>query len=93
MVLLAYRTSHPTVQGTTSLRFQTNLIKICRHLYRINNRSIFSDVSGIQNVISYSPDYNITKVYNKPFIKYATTDKFDLFETHPRPINAKAVEK
>ena len=63
------------------------------HLYRINNRSIFSDVSGIQNVISYSPDYNITKVYNKPFIKYATTDKFDLFETHPIPINAKAVEK
>ena len=41
-----------------------------QHLLGIIRQPIVSDIAGIQDVLSYSPEYDITTVYKKPYFKY-----------------------
>ena len=46
-----------------------------------------SDISGIQDVQSYSPEYNVT------FQKYTAMTMNDFLDLHPLPKNLKEVEE
>ena len=63
------------------------LTKKHRYLITLLEQTIISDISGIQDVQSYSPEYNVT------FQKFTAMTMNEFLDLHPLPKNLKEVEE
>ena len=63
-----------------------------RHFHGIISQPILSDIAAIQDVSSFSPEYDITKVLNKPCLKYHAKTMNEFLDQYPLRTNAREVE-